>query len=111
MRGALQVTQRDLNSIGLLTMVDRAALAACCQSWGRWVEAERKPKETPPLLKTPAGYIQVSPWLTIANKERELMARYMADPGLTPSSRSRLAVQVPTTPKPREFDPAAEFVE
>ena len=76
-------------------MIDRAALAAYCQSYGRWVEAERKLKETPILLKTPAGYVQTSPWLTIANKERELMARYMAELGLTPSSRSRLSVQIP----------------
>lgn len=52
---------RDPNRIGLLTTVDRGALAAYCQSWGRWVEAERKLKETPPLLKTSAGYIEVSP--------------------------------------------------
>jgi P27 family predicted phage terminase small subunit len=94
----------SLNRIGLLTLIDRAALAAYCQSYGRWVEAERKLQETPILLKTPAGYVQQSPWLTIANKERELMARYMAELGLTPSSRSRLAVQVPTGKKPWEFD-------
>ena len=88
---------RDLNRIGLLTMVDRAALAVYCQSYGRWVEAERKLKETPVLLKMPSGYIQHSPWLTIANKERELMARYMAELGLTPSSRSRLAIDVSAT--------------
>jgi len=48
---------QDLHRIGLLTLVDRGALAAYCQSWGRWVEAERKLQETPPLLKTPAGYV------------------------------------------------------
>ena len=52
---------QPLNKIGLLTQVDRAALAAYCQSYGRWVEAERKLTETPPLLKTPAGYVQASP--------------------------------------------------
>jgi len=96
---------RDLNRIGMLTMIDRAALAAYCQSYGRWVEAERKLKETPHLLRTPAGYVQQSPWLTIANKERELMARYMAELGLTPSSRSRLSVQLPGLRKPWEPDP------
>lgn len=95
---------RDLNRIGLLTLIDRAALAAYCQSYGRWVEAERKLKETPLLLKTPAGYVQHSPWLTIANKERELMAKYMAELGLTPSARSRLAITVPAGRKPWEFD-------
>ena len=100
---------RDLNLIGLLTMIDRAALAAYCQAYGRWVEAERKLTETPPLLKTPAGYVQLSPWLTIANKERELMARFMVELGLTPSSRSRLAIQVPTGAKPWEYDEWDKF--
>jgi len=71
---------------------------------GRWVEAERKLAETPPILKTPAGYVQVSPWMTIANKQVELMTRLMGELGLTPSSRSRLAVQVPTGAKPWEWD-------
>jgi P27 family predicted phage terminase small subunit len=99
----------SLKRIGLLTRIDRAVLAAYCQSYGRWVDAERKLTDTPPLLKTPAGYVQQSPWLTIANKERELMAKFMAELGLTPSSRSRLAVQVPTGPKPWEFEAGKEF--
>lgn len=68
-----------LHQVGLLTSADRAALAAYCQAYGRWVEAEKKPAETPPILRTPAA-------------------------------RARLAVQIPTGPKPWEFDPAAEFI-
>ena len=102
---------RTLNKIGVLTQVDRAALAAYCQAYGRWVEAEKKLKETPVLLKTPAGYVQQSPWLTVSNKQMELMAKYMAELGLTPSSRTRLAVQIPTGPKPWESDDAWEFFE
>ena len=86
-----------------MTQADRAALAAYCQSYGRWVEAERKLAETPVLLKTPAGYVQPSPWLTISSKQLELMAKFMAELGLTPSSRSRLAIRIPTGPKPWEF--------
>ena len=84
--------------------MDRAALAAYCQAYGRWVEAEEALSKTPALLKTPAGYIQQSPWLSISNKQLELMARYMAELGLTPSARSRLAVSIQTTPKPWEYD-------
>ena len=100
---------RTLNDMGVLTQVDRAALAAYCQAYGRWVEAERQLAETPTLLRTPAGYVQQSPWLTIANKQLELMARYMAELGLTPSSRSRLALQVPTGPKMRDSSPASRY--
>lgn len=93
-----------LNEIGLLTQIDRTILAAYCQAYGRWVEAERRLAETPPLLKTPAGYVQVSPWVTISNKQVELMTRLMAELGLTPSARSRLAIRVPAGPKPWEWE-------
>lgn len=92
-----------LHKVGLLTQIDRTVLATYCQAYGRWVEAERKLATSPPLLKTPAGYVQVSPWITISNKQVELMTRLMAELGLSPSARSRLAVQVPTGPKPWEF--------
>jgi len=92
-----------LNEIGLLTRIDRTVLAAYCQAYGRWVEAEKKLAETPPLLKTPAGYVQQSPWITIANKQVELMVRLMAELGLSPAARSRLAIQVPRGPKPWEY--------
>lgn len=83
-----------LHKMGVLTVCDRAILAAYCQAWARWVEAERRLAETPPLLKTPSGYVQQSPWLAVANKQMELMARAMAELGLTPSARSRLGLGV-----------------
>jgi P27 family predicted phage terminase small subunit len=49
----------------ILTELDRAALAAYCQAYGRWVEAERKLHETPMLLKLPSGYVQQNPWLCV----------------------------------------------
>ena len=70
----------------------RAVLAAYCQSYGRWVEAEKKLAETPALIRTPSGYVQQSPWLSVANKQMELMGRAMAELGLTPASRSRIAL-------------------
>ena len=96
---------RSLNAIGILTQINRAAIAAYCQAYGRWVEAEKALKTSPPLLRTPAGYVQQSPWLMISNKQMELMARYMAELGLTPSARSPLAVSVPSGPRPLEDDP------
>jgi P27 family predicted phage terminase small subunit len=115
---------RTLHAIGVLTTIDRAALAAYCQAYARWVEAEERLKETPPLFKTPSGYVQQSPWLAIANKQLELMGRYMTELGMTPAARSRVAsfdprMQVPelafTTiyeEKQKEIQAAADaFVE
>jgi P27 family predicted phage terminase small subunit len=62
-----------LYDLGVITTLDRAVLAGYCQAYGRWVEAERKLKESPALLKMPSGYGQQNPWLTISDKQLELM--------------------------------------
>jgi hypothetical protein len=49
-------------------------------------------KETPAMLKTPSGYVQQSPWLSVANKQLELMGRFMTELGMTPAARTRVAV-------------------
>ena len=85
---------RALRDMGVLTLFDRAALAAYCQAYGRRVEAEERLRETPMLFKTPSGYVQQSPWLGIANKQLELMGRYMVELGMTPASRSRVAADL-----------------
>ncbi|QIS94686.1 phage terminase small subunit P27 family [Nitratireductor mangrovi] len=94
---------RYLHRLGIMSDLDRAAFAAYCQAYGRWVEAEKRLKETPTLLKTPAGYVQPSPWLAIANKNVELMHKFMCELGLSPSSRSRVTTSSPLGPKPWEF--------
>lgn len=94
---------RHLHALGIMSDLDRAALAAYCQAYGRWVEAERRLKETPTLLRTPAGYVQPSPWLAIANKNVELMHKFMSELGLSPSSRSRVTTVSTLGPKPWEF--------
>lgn len=89
-----------LYDMGVLTIVDRAALAAYCQSYARWVEAEEKMRETPAMLRTPSGYVQQSPWMSVANKQLELMGRYMAELGMTPASRSRVKAYEAPPAKP-----------
>jgi P27 family predicted phage terminase small subunit len=86
---------KPLYDMGVLSTTDRAAFAAYCQAWSRWVEAEEQLKKTPALLKTPSGYVQQSPWLAVANKQLEIMGRYMAELGLTPSARNRIASRNP----------------
>lgn len=82
----------QLTVLRILTELDRAALAAYCQAYGRWVEAEGKLQETPMLLKLPSGYVQQNPWLTIANKQLELMHKYLTEFGLSPVARSRVSL-------------------
>lgn len=53
---------------------------------------------TPEYLITRAGRVG---WLSIANRQLELKAKYMTELGLTPASRSRLLVPME---EPWEFD-------
>ena len=81
---------RPLFDAGILTVADRAAFAAYCQAYALWAEATRKLQETPRLIKAPSGYVQQSPWIAIANKQMELMGRFMAELGITPTARARI---------------------
>ena len=82
----------ELQKLGLLTRVDRAALAAYCVSFGRWVEAEQELAVTGAIVVSPNGYPQQSPWLAISNKALENVRRFIAEFGLSPASRSRVSV-------------------
>ena len=84
-----------LKAAGVLTPADRGALAAYCQAWARWVEAERKIETEGMVTTTPSGYEMQSPWVGIANKALELMRAFAAEFGMTPSSRTRVRAEKP----------------
>jgi P27 family predicted phage terminase small subunit len=87
---------RLLLNLGLLTKIDRAALAAYCVCWSRWVEAEGQLKEQGLMVKSPNGFDQVNPYLSVANKALEQMRGFASEFGLTPATRSRVeALPVP----------------
>lgn len=78
-----------------MTNLDRAALAAYCQAYAMWSDAIQAVQKFGPLVKSPNGYPQVSPYLAIANKQAEIMIRIASEFGFTPASRSRIAVGSP----------------
>lgn len=81
---------RELYEVGLLTRVDRAALAAYCQVWARWVEAERKVQELGAVITKQNGNLVQNPWLSVANRALEEMRKFLVEFGMTPSSRARV---------------------
>lgn len=87
----------ELSAMGLLTKVDRAALAAYCEAWARWCEAERQIQKFGLVVKSPSGYPMQNPYVGIANTALDQMRKFLVEFGMTPSSRSRLSVE--TTPK------------
>jgi len=83
----------DLITLGLLTSVDRAALAAYCAAWSRWVTAELQIQKFGLVIKSPkSGYPVQNPFVGVANTSLDQMRKFAVEFGLTPSSRSRLHV-------------------
>lgn len=82
-----------LTNIGIMTKVDRAALAAYCQSYARWVEAEKKVAERGEVVKTTNDNIVINPYLSVANKAMDNMRKFLVEFGMTPSSRSRISAE------------------
>lgn len=78
---------------GLLTSIDVDAIAGYCQAYGRWVEAERAVAREGFVVWLPSGCPIQNPNLIAANKALEMMRRFQTEFGMTPSSRSRVAVK------------------
>jgi P27 family predicted phage terminase small subunit len=82
-----------LQDMGLLTRADRAALAAYCTAYSRWVTAERQVQRLGTIVRSPLkNFPMKSPYLTVADQALETMRKFMIEFGLTPSSRSRIRV-------------------
>lgn len=82
----------ELQQMGLMAKVDRAALAAYCQAYGRWVKYEKIISEKGELYKTQSGNVITSPALWIVNKALEQMHKFLTEFGLTPASRARISI-------------------
>jgi len=95
-----------LETLGIVSRIDRSALAAYCQSYARWIEAELKIAETSLVIKTKSGAVIENPYYSIAKRERELMHKFLIEFGLTPASRSRLNIRIETADP---MDPAERF--
>lgn len=91
---------QQLFTLGLLSNIDRAVLAAYCVSYGRWCEAERALKLARDaagpdlagglLSKTGNGNLIQNPLVGVSNVAMRDMASLAAEFGMTPSARTRI---------------------
>lgn len=102
--------------LGLLTRVDRAALAAYCVAWARWVKAEEMlaALDSGELVETESGVLHpwvtvtekgepvATAWLRISDAAMKQMRAFLVEFGMTPSSRSRVSVSQPAQQDPYE---------
>lgn len=82
-----------LADLGLLKVNDTSALEAYCKCWSRYIEAEKQMDELGSTIFQPSQkskYIQQLPQIAIAQKYLKLCKDFMAEFGLTPSSRGRM---------------------
>ena len=87
----------QLDRMGVLTKLDRNALARYCQLWSRWLRAEEflRDQGDTHLVKDAAGQVKgvrAYPQVRIANQLAEQLLRLEAQFGMTPSARSRIEV-------------------
>lgn len=83
-------TAKQLEQLGILTEVDMAAFAGYCQAYARWKEAEEFISKHGTIVKTPSGYWQQVPQVSIAQTYLKIMNKFCEQFGLTPSARSRI---------------------
>jgi len=88
----------QLGTLNLLTSLDRAALAAYCGAYALWAEATEAIQKYGAMVKSPSGYPIQSPYVSIANRQAEIMMRIAAEFGFTPASRSRIATRPDSEP-------------
>lgn len=81
---------KKMEQLGILTEVDMAAFAGYCQSHARWKAAEEFISKHGAIVKTPSGYWQQVPQVSIAQQYMKQMSKFAEQFGLTPASRSRL---------------------
>lgn len=89
---------KELAALGLLTNLDRSALAAYCGAYALWAEATEAIQKYGTMVKSPSGYPIQSPYVSIANRQVEIMMRIASEFGFTPASRSRISA--PSTNEP-----------
>jgi P27 family predicted phage terminase small subunit len=93
----------ELERMGLMTIVDRAGLAAYCQAWARWREAELALKAEGYVIQS-RGMRVKNPWLAVADKAILQIRAFSSEFGFTPAARTRIQV-----PKQANDDDMGEF--
>ena len=80
----------SLEAMGVLTMADLKAFEGYCQAYARWREAEEFLTQHGSIFKTPSGYVQQVPQVSIAQQNLKIMQSFCSEFGLTPATRARI---------------------
>jgi P27 family predicted phage terminase small subunit len=95
----------ELDHMGLLCKVDRAALAAYCQAWAELRLATETLEREGRTYAGPNGILKMHPAVTLQKLALATVRAYLNEFGLSPSSRSGLAA-----PARADDDPLGDFL-
>lgn len=98
---------QDLMQLGLLSRIDRAALAAYCEAWSDWLDATDKVNRFGKVIKTgektvthtdgsvekSGGNMVENPYYSIKKRAAEIMHKFLIEFGMTPASRTRISAE------------------
>ncbi len=73
-----------------LTLVDMVGLACYAQAWSRLIEGETKLRETGLVIKSPAGFPCISPFLSVVRQATEELRKWSVELGMTPAGRAKI---------------------
>lgn len=97
---------KELDALGLIAKIDRAALSILCNAWSDYVEARAKLKKTGKTFTNEKCEIKPHPFVKIQNDAAALWHRMCKEFGLAPASRAGLQ----PTGKPKAIDPLDALV-
>lgn len=79
-----------LTEQNVVSVLDLPGLEAYCVCYAQWVEANAQVGKLGAIVKTANGNLIQNPYLAVANRAMVEMRKWMAEMGMTPSSRSRV---------------------
>lgn len=65
-----------LENMGMLTDLDTVAFAGYCQAYARWKEAEEFLTQHGSIVRTPNGYLQQVPQVSIAQTNLKIVLKF-----------------------------------
>ena len=96
----------ELMKLGLLTNLDVSAFHLYTSTFEQWILYAREARRGGPLIKTPNGWVQQNPYIGMANTAFKMCRSMLAEFGLTPAARARIAVD----PASKEDDDLAKWL-
>jgi len=95
----------DLQGAGLMTTLDRTALAMFCVVYARWRLANEHIDKEGLVEQTRRGHMKSSPYVVISNKSFDQMRSMLGEIGMSPCARARMDVPTPAD----DSNPFARF--